>query len=34
MELIAAFLQHANRYYVKPDGRPTSEFGNFRSVGA
>jgi integrase len=32
VELIAAFLQHANRYYVKPDGRPTSELGNFRSI--
>jgi len=29
-ELLAAFFQHAQRYYVKPDGTPSSEQGGFR----
>ena len=32
VELIARFWQHANKYYRKPDGTPTSEIPNFQQA--
>ncbi len=32
VELLAAFARHAKRYYVKPDGQPTSELGNYKRL--
>ena len=31
-EVIARFWLHAETYYVKPDGRPTTELGNFQDA--
>jgi hypothetical protein len=32
LELIARFWSHAEMFYRKPDGRPTSELDNFRQA--
>lgn len=32
LEVLARFIDHAERYYRKPDGTPTSELANFRDA--
>ena len=31
-ELLKAFMRHAERYYRKPNGKPSSELANFKPV--